>query len=74
MRTAVIAHYNNHEFIKGLDRNIFTVYYNSKRYNYVYLYFNLNNKDRAISKLKEIEAITEIEPSLFSVEDIIIKA
>ncbi len=72
MRTAVIAHYMNHEFISKLDRNIFTVYYNSKKFNYVYIYFNKKNEERALNLLRDIDSILEIEPSLFEVEQIII--
>ncbi len=71
MRTAVIAHYNNHEFIKKLDRHIFNVCYKSKRYNYVYLYFNEKNKQKAMQILNDIYSIVEIEPSLLDVESIV---
>lgn len=70
MRTSVIVHYNSHEFIKNLDRNIFSIYYNSKKYNYVYLYLNKSNKDRALKILNNVDAIVDIEDSLLGVDDI----
>lgn len=72
MRTAVVAHYIEDSFINKLDKNIYNICYKSKRYNYVYLYFNANIKETVIRELKDIDLITDIEDSLFEVEEIII--
>lgn len=72
MRTAVVAHYMDSGFISDLDKTLFTVYYNSKKFNYVYIYFNKKNEERAINLLRDIDSILEIEQSLFDVEQIVI--
>lgn len=72
MRTAIVVHYNNEEFFNTLDERLFSIYYNSKRFKYVYLYLNNINKTKAIELLKLNEHTLDIEDSLLEVEEIII--
>ncbi|MFI3329888.1 MAG: DUF2129 domain-containing protein [bacterium] len=72
MRTAIVVHYNNEAFLNDIDDRLFSVYYNSKRFKYVYLYLNKSNKDRALAFLNNTEYELQIEDSLLEVEEIII--
>ncbi len=70
MRTAIVAHFTTDAFINNLDKQIYNICYKSKKFNYVYLYFNMDNKENVIKELNNIEEITNIEDSLLDVEKI----
>ncbi len=72
MRTSLIVQYENEGFISSIDERMFNVAYNSKKLKYVYLYFNLSNKERVLNFLNNSEYNLEIIESLNGVEQIAI--